>query len=149
MLRDPSLIPLSHDHHHALALCVLTTRSLASGESLETLSHNIVEHYQTELRRHFDLEERVLFPVLDPHVRELVDGLLSEHRRIEQLVESLRSSQERVLIEEFCTLLQQHVRKEESQLFEQAQRLLTRGQLDDLGAKLAPGTGPACGMPDR
>jgi hemerythrin-like domain-containing protein len=136
MLRDPSLIPLSHDHHHALALCVLTTRSLASGESLETLSHNIVEHYQTELRRHFDLEERVLFPVL-------------EHRRIEQLVESLRSSQERVLIEEFCTLLQQHVRKEESQLFEQAQRLLTRGQLDDLGAKLAPGTGPACGMPDR
>ena len=33
MLRDPSLIPLSHQHHNGLALCVLTRRSLAADSS--------------------------------------------------------------------------------------------------------------------
>jgi len=34
MLRDPSLIPLSHQHHNGLALCVLVRRSLAADGSV-------------------------------------------------------------------------------------------------------------------
>jgi len=136
MRRDPSLIPLSHDHHHALALCVLTTRGLAA-EDPANLARNIVEYYEREMRRHFAVEERILFPALDEHARALIAELLSEHRRMEQMIESLRSGHEHALIEEFCKLLQQHVRSEENHLFETAQRLLTRDQLDELGRKLS------------
>jgi len=32
MLRDKNLIPLSHQHQHALALCVRLDRALQAGE---------------------------------------------------------------------------------------------------------------------
>jgi hemerythrin-like domain-containing protein len=151
MQRDPSLIPLSHDHHHALSLCVLTRRSLAADSSphnLATQAAAIVEKFDTDLRRHFDLEERILFPALAAFeaMRGLIAELLSEHRQLAGYVDSLRANSDASVIEEFCHLLQLHVRKEESQLFETAQQLLSRDQLDDLGRSLShPPT--ACAIP--
>ena len=69
MLRDPSLIPLSHQHHNGLALCVLTRRSLAadsSPENLAKLAQRVIDRYELELINHFAIEEEVLFPVCAP-----------------------------------------------------------------------------------
>jgi hemerythrin-like domain-containing protein len=142
MQRDPSLIPLSHDHHHALSLCVLTRRSLGADSSPENLAAQaavIIEKFDTDLRRHFDLEEQILFPALGAFdaMRELIAELLEEHSRLAGYVDSLRANSDARIIEEFCSLLQLHVRKEESRLFETAQKLLSRDQLDDLGNKLS------------
>jgi iron-sulfur cluster repair protein YtfE (RIC family) len=87
MLRDPGLIPLSHDHQHALALCVLVDRALAGGASAaEELAQarRIVEAFDTELRDHFEFEERVLFPALAavPEVREFLAQLEAEHQAL-------------------------------------------------------------------
>ena len=52
MLRDPCLIPLSHQHHNGLALCVLVRRSLASDsspENLATLARRAIDRYELEL----------------------------------------------------------------------------------------------------
>ena len=38
MLRDPSLIPLSQQHHNGLALCVLTRRALVEDSSPENVA---------------------------------------------------------------------------------------------------------------
>ena len=69
MLRDPSLIPLSHQHHNGLALCVLTRRALAADPSpanIDRLARRVIDRYELELVNHFEIEEQVLFPVCGP-----------------------------------------------------------------------------------
>jgi hemerythrin-like domain-containing protein len=137
MRRDPSLIPLSRQHHNALALCVLLRRSLAadsSAESLARAAQKIVDRYEIELSNHFEIEEQVLFPLCAD--RLLVAQLIAEHRAIERLVAQARSAPSPALIEEFCEMLSAHVRREESQLFEEAQRSLARDVLDRAGAEI-------------
>lgn len=137
MLRDPSLIPLSRQHHNALALCVLLRRSLAadsSEESVARAARRIVDRYEIELANHFEIEEQVLFPLCGDH--PLVTQLIAEHRAIERMVEQARSAPSAAVIEEFCELLPAHVRREESQLFEEAQRSLERDVLDRAGAEI-------------
>lgn len=136
MLRDPSLIPLSHQHHNGLALCVLTNRSLdkdGSPENLRRLASRIAERYDLELANHFAIEEEVLFPALDI---PLVEQLWLEHRRLEALVDTLRQSPSEQPVREFTALLHSHIRVEESDLFEFAQKLLSREVLDQLGAEI-------------
>ena len=52
MLRDPSLIPLSHQHQHGLALAVLIDRGLKADPSehkAEELSHKATQLGEVEL----------------------------------------------------------------------------------------------------
>jgi hemerythrin-like domain-containing protein len=141
MLRDASLISLSHQHQHALALCVLIERAFAAstGGDAEVQARTIVEAFDNELRQHFEVEEQCLFPALLtlPSVHDLIDELIDEHRRMTAMVDSLRTEPDRSAIAEFVTVLRQHVRKEEGVLFEQTQRLLPRERLDDMGEQIA------------
>lgn len=136
MLRDKSLIPLSHQHHNGLALCVLTRRSLAedrSPENVARLARRIVDRYEIELTNHFAIEEQVLFPACPS---PLTEALTAEHRRLEELVERLRAGPQAEIIEEFMELLRRHIRREEEELFEQIQRDLPRQMLDELGRRI-------------
>ena len=137
MLRDPCLIPLSHQHHNGLVLCVMTRRSLAqdsSAESVARLARRVIDRYELELINHFEIEEQVLFPACGP--MPLVDELVAEHRAIEALIPPLRTAPAAVLLEQFCELLSTHIRREESELFEQIQRTLPRDVLDRAGAEI-------------
>lgn len=140
MRRDRSLVPLSHQHHNALALCVLTQRSLQedrSPENLHRLSRRIVDRFEIELTNHFALEEELLFPPLrETGVDRLVEQLVREHRQLEARVASIRHGATPETVEEFSSLLRRHVRREENELFEEAQRRLPREVLDRLGAEL-------------
>jgi hemerythrin-like domain-containing protein len=136
MLRDPSLIPLSHQHHNGLALCVLTERSLRDDPSpanVEKLARKAIDRYELELTNHFDLEERILFPAIES---PLVPGLIADHRRIEALIGSLRAAPGAGLLLEFAALLRAHIRREENELFEDIQRRLPRETLDSLGKEI-------------
>ena len=137
MLRDPSLIPLSHQHHDGLALCVLVRRSLAadsSPENLLKLAKRAIDRYELELVNHFEIEEQVLFPACGP--MPLIVELLAQHRAIESFIAQLRTTPSVTLLEEFCELLSRHIRLEENDLFEQAQRALTRDVLDRIGSEI-------------
>jgi hemerythrin-like domain-containing protein len=137
MLRDPSLIPLSHQHHNGLALCVLTRRSLAadsSAENIAKLARRIVERFEIELANHFQIEEQVLFPACGE--MPIVAELIREHRAMDALVEQLRAAPTAPLLEQFCELLPGHIRREENDLFEQIQRTLPRESLDRLGRQI-------------
>ena len=137
MLRDRSLIPLSQQHHNGLALCVLTRRSLAAGtspENIAKLAKRVIDRYELELVNHFETEEQVLFPACGP--LPIIEELLREHRAVEALVGELRSAPSPDMLEQFCELLTTHIRKEENQLFEQAQRSLPREELDRLGQEI-------------
>jgi hemerythrin-like domain-containing protein len=137
MRRDASLIPLSHQHHNGLALGVLTRRSLAadaSPENLARLARRVVDRYELELSNHFAIEEEVLFPACPETA--LVELLAREHRVMEGLVAQLRQSPSKAVLEEFCAMLARHIRREESELFEQAQRTLPRATLERIGREI-------------
>jgi hemerythrin-like domain-containing protein len=137
MLRDPSLIPLSHQHHNGLALCVMTRRSLrqdSSPENAARLARRVIDRYELELVNHFEMEEQVLFPACGP--MPLVDTLLADHRAIDQLIQPLRSAPTADVLEQFCQLLSTHIRREENEFFEQIQRALPREVLDRVGAEI-------------
>ena len=137
MLRDPSLIPLSHQHHNGLGLCVMTRRSVAkdsSPENVARLARRAIDRYELELVNHFEIEEQVLFPACGP--LPLIEELLAEHRELERLIAQLRSAATPDLLERFCQLLSTHIRREESELFEQIQRTLPREVLDRAGVEI-------------
>ena len=137
MLRDSSLIPLSHQHHNGLALCVMTRRSLAadqSPENLAKLARRIADRFELELVNHFEIEEQVLFPACS--APEMVGELVREHREIEALVAELRTAASPALLEQFCVLLTRHIRREERELFEQIQKTLTAEEMERLGREI-------------
>ena len=137
MLRDPSLIPLSHQHHNGLALCVMTRRSLAadtSAQNIAKLARRAIDRYELELVNHFEIEEQVLFPACG--AMPLIAELIVEHRMIEGLIGQLRTTPTSTLLEEFCALLSTHIRREENVLFEAIQRELPREVLDRAGSEI-------------
>jgi hemerythrin-like domain-containing protein len=141
MLRDPSLIPLSHQHHNGLALCVMTRRSLGADGTpgnVAKLARRAIDRYELELANHFEIEEQVLFPACGalPPVTKLIAELVAEHRAMEGLIAQLRTGPTGALLEEFCALLAAHIRREESELFEQIQRALPREVLDRAGKEI-------------
>src|SRR4051812_45082918 len=109
MLRDPTLIPLSRQHQHGLALCVMTRRSLASDASLENvqdLSRRVIDHFELELLNHFEIEEQVLFPACAP--LPIISELIAEHRALGAMVDRMRGAASAELLEQFCELLSSH-----------------------------------------
>jgi hemerythrin-like domain-containing protein len=137
MLRDPSLIPLSRQHHNGLALCVLTRRALAEDSSpvnAAKQARRVIDRYELELANHFEIEEQVLFPECGP--LPIVAQLLGEHRAMEALIAELRATPEAGLLEQFCALLSKHIRREENEFFEQIQAALPRQVLDRLGCEI-------------
>jgi hemerythrin-like domain-containing protein len=148
MLRDASLIPLSHQHHNGLALGVLARRALAADPSPENVvrqAQRIVARYEIELANHFEIEEQVLFPACGP--LPIIAELVAEHRALEAMIGELREAPSAERIEAFCDLLARHIRREENELFEQIQRELPREVLDEAGREINRRAVRACLLP--
>ena len=141
MLRDPSLIPLSRQHQHALALCVRLERALQAGApDLDAWQLEVHQHYENEVQFHFAAEETVLFPVARrfPELAPLVEELSGEHERLrEYFVRAEQGSMNQGALEMFAKLLSGHIRKEERQLFESLQKRMQPEELKSLGDELA------------
>jgi hemerythrin-like domain-containing protein len=126
-MRHSSLVPLSHDHHHGLALA-LRCRRQALGqlkpvgvEGLRERAREFREFFAANLINHFRAEEEVLFPELlarVPESKEIIDPLLKEHEQIRSAVPKLSAEAELAkLIFDLGDLLERHIRKEERELF--------------------------------
>lgn len=157
MLRDPSLIPLSHQHQHGLALTVLIDRGLKADPTQEKaleLSHKVARMAEIELLGHFQVEEKVLFPSIRSRLDsdQVVDDLIAQHRKLEKLVERLATAtdSDRIpLLREFAELLHRHIRIEERQLFQEIQEKLGEGQLTALGAQIDDNVRKVCPITSR
>ena len=82
MLRDKSLIPLSHQHQRALALCVRLDRALLAGKvDPEPWQAEIQQIVEQEIIFHFAAEEQQVFPAAegDPELETIVQELIEEH----------------------------------------------------------------------
>lgn len=140
MLRDKSLIPLSRQHQHALALCVRIDRAQPIADrDVEVWRAEIKQQFQQEIGIHFAAEEEVLFPVARkfPELVPLVDELVAEHawlrREFSRAENNLMSSED---LPRFAGKLSEHVRKEERLLFERVQELSSAQEMAALGVSL-------------
>jgi iron-sulfur cluster repair protein YtfE (RIC family) len=126
-MRHSSLIPLSHDHHHGLALA-LRCRKQSLGqikpigaEGLRERATEVAQFFATDLVPHFRAEEEILFPLVRsavPPSVPIVEQLLKEHEQISAMVENLKRGQglSQILFD-LGDLLERHIRYEERELF--------------------------------
>ena len=153
MKRHSSLIPLSHDHHHALSEARRLRRA-AEGDTAARRAAvaGFLRFFSEETVRHFREEEERLFPALvdaaDP-AEELLGQALLDHQRLYALVGRLdrdlttgEASAE--LMRELADRLESHVRFEERRLFPLMEEVVPEA-LDrlDLAAGREGGAGAA------
>ncbi len=142
MLRDRNLVPLSHQHQHALALCVRIGKAFAEVHDTPDVhrwEEEIIQLFDQEIKFHFAAEEKHLFPAAShfEELQQLVDELMIEHTLLRRNVERARARLFTVTdLQVFTATLSEHVRKEERQLFEAMQRLLAPDELQRIGSEL-------------
>jgi iron-sulfur cluster repair protein YtfE (RIC family) len=145
-MRHPSLIPLSHDHHHALALA-LRCRKQALGQTrptgfdgLRERAAELLGFYDRNLVSHFRAEEEILFPLLQslvPESRQLVDELSRDHEQIRSAVHRLKNSSGlSKVIFDLGDLLERHVRREERELFPLFEKHTSKNEAQIAGEKI-------------
>ena len=138
MKRHPSLVPLSHDHHHALAAAEQLRRVTSVAESREDAAA-FLDFFAAAQARHFREEEELLFPLvaeLDEAREPLLQALL-EHQRVRALARRLEAGLAEGepgadVMRELGDLLVAHVRHEERVLFPLIERLADESALASL-----------------
>jgi hemerythrin-like domain-containing protein len=136
--RHAALVPLSEDHHHEL---VQARRLLAAAESADAegrlaAGKGYADAFFETTVAHFRREEEELFPLYTRHAGStpLLERILAEHMQLHGLARALRAdvaagdvAAER--LRELGTLLREHVRVEERELFEEIQRVVPAAEL--------------------
>ena len=156
MLRDQNLIPLSHQHQHALALCVRIDRAVQAGDAdVRAFEAEIKQIFEQEIHSHFRAEEMLIFPAAEKfaELRSLIAELLAEHAVLRECFElASRKDFDSATLHKFAALLSSHIRKEERQLFERMQQLMSSEEMSRLGIALNEALKPAqesCLLPNE
>jgi len=145
-MRYPALVPLSHDHHHGLALA-LRCRKQALGQikpmGLEGLRQCAVElrdFFVKNLVPHFLAEEEALFPAMRgavPECREMIGELIKDHEWIRSATTELdKDSGLGRVIFDLGDLLECHIRKEERELFPLFEKYLSAEEAAAVGERI-------------
>ncbi|MEC7264056.1 MAG: hemerythrin domain-containing protein [Bacteroidota bacterium] len=125
--RHKALQGVSREHHHGLLLCWKIRTGLSKKVAPERIKTYVDWFFMTHLIPHFELEETYIFPILgmgNPKIKKA----LREHRRLVRLFTSNVDLIRRLVqIEEE---LEQHIRYEERQLFNEIQKIASDAQLD-------------------
>ena len=126
MKRHQQLQDLSREHHGALQLALHAKRAAQSGDAAQIAVSALacVDVFPRELDPHFVVEETILLPALAQQGEyALVQRTLAEHEELRRLVVQL-AQPDVATLKSFAELLMDHVRFEERELFEVAQKYM-------------------------
>lgn len=139
MKRHPALEQLSRDHHHALVVAQALKRAdKASGPTAREL---FLAYWETDGREHFRREEETLLPgcadFLDPD-HPLIAKVLTDDVRIRRLADRLGATENPgpTVLHELGERLEDHVRREERELFPLIEASLPEPELRQLVSAL-------------
>jgi iron-sulfur cluster repair protein YtfE (RIC family) len=143
--RHKALHTLSHDHHQGLILSQLikkgSPRYKKLPHTLEGKKDYTIRFYNDELRKHFEDEEKILFPMVkgkDDEIDNMVEEIISEHAKIKQLINKVESDEDvENKMDELGYILEMHIRKEERILFGKIQEILSEDELTALEKRLS------------
>lgn len=145
MKRHSSLIPLSHDHQQGLFLSQVIKRGRKTQpqgipKDLTQKLQFTKGYFDRILFPHFTLEEEVLIPAvrgIRDDIDKLIEEITAEHEQMKNHVNDLlKADDPEEKLDELGYLLESHIRKEERELFEKIQEVLSEESLLDLGQKL-------------
>jgi iron-sulfur cluster repair protein YtfE (RIC family) len=145
MKRHPALHPLSHDHHQGLILAQQLKKDAPQYKgmpsTLEGKKEYTLSFYKNELAKHFENEEKTLFPFVknkNKDIDKLIIEIISEHRKMESLIYELeKTNQLENVLDELGWLLEKHIRKEERELFVEIENILSEEELASIEDKLS------------
>lgn len=153
MLRNESLIPLSRQHQHALAMCVRIDRA-SPVTDLEAWQAEVALQFRSEIAIHFAAEEKVVFPAAlrFRELAALIEELLREHSDLRTMFAAAEAKHLSAgELSGFAARLASHIRKEERQLFERLQKLLSNQEMAEMGRELTTaleGAAQVCAVPN-
>lgn len=135
--RHDGLMPLTHDHHHALAHA-RRLRLAARGDAQELLrqSQGFLDFFHEDTLNHFREEEEIVFPLAvgDERALELLSRVVTEHLQIHAMVARLaiEVDEARVHVQTAIRLaeaLEAHIRLEEREVFPLLEEVVSDDQL--------------------
>jgi len=135
MQRHIALQKLSREHHDSLVMAqkILRTVKDADQDELNQMIDIIREYYENELEAHFQHEEQAIFATLFKHYRQHIDlatVLLKEHGYLRILVQRIKPDTARADLQDFATVLKNHTRIEERELFPLIEELFSEDQFN-------------------
>lgn len=137
MKRHPSLVPLSHDHHHGLVQARRLRLAAERDPGARTrAAEDFAAAWRGQIAPHLDREERRLLPYVTPEAHAA--RLVTDHAALRDLARAV-SDPETVTAErcrELAARLESHIRWEERELFPSLERTLDESTLLMIGAAL-------------
>lgn len=132
MRRIEQLIPYSKEHHHALLLVWKIRQGMSKQIPMERIAGYVSFFYQTNLLQHFMEEERFIFPlVADDHPLKI--KALKDHLSLRMLAALIEHNFElEINLDAFATLLNDHIRFEERELFAYMQSNFSEDQIQKI-----------------
>lgn len=125
--RSEPLKPLSREHHHGLLFSWKLKTGIKKNVEVSRIKKYADWFYQNYLLPHFEVEEKYVFPILG-NENELVKKAISEHRRLQQQLESSSTEFQKNIIL-ISDELVNHIRFEERVLFGEIQKNASAEQL--------------------
>jgi len=158
-MRHPSLIPLSHDHHHGLALA-LRCRKQSLGqikpmglEGLKERASELRDFFNVHLLKHFRAEEEALFPLMREAIPQsglMIEELTKDHERMRSATAELeKRTGLGKLIFDVGDLLERHIRREERELFPLFEERIGAEEAAAVGEKIKQILGMPAGSTNR
>lgn len=136
MKRNVNLIELSRDHHFGLLLGWKIRQGIKNNADPKVIAQYVSYFSENSLIPHFIEEEQdVLAPLApgDPHKQRV----LTDHQKIRELVQQISSGEfaEDQLME-LATLVDDHIRYEERELFPYLEQTLSEAELESIGTAI-------------
>jgi iron-sulfur cluster repair protein YtfE (RIC family) len=176
--RHPSLVPLSREHHDALALAFRLHHPSPPGPATAVTppstplsrAHELAAFFASDLEPHFRAEEDALFPAVAAHVVAgdaidvLVRALRDDHDRLRALRDEVvrlaagapaagdGPPQLAASLTAFADLLEGHVRREERELFAAFPDVVPEPEATRVGEAMAAmrdAAAASCALPPR
>lgn len=132
MKRHEALAPLSREHHGSLILAQLLKKGAPAFKGLpvdnKDKARYALEQFKQTIKKHFEKEETMLETAIDCHadIKRLATGIIEEHRQLTRLFLSMETT---ALLEDTMDklgrTLEDHIRKEERELFPLLQQYCT------------------------
>jgi len=140
MKRHSALINLSREHHAALILAQILKKDGPNFKDLPTDDEGkrnyTISFYKTDLAKHFQFEEEILFPFVNKQsdlLKEQTVQLISEHKKLKSLIQKLLTpGNVETLLDRIGMLLEKHIRFEERVYFQKVQEIFPDNELDEL-----------------
>ena len=144
MKRTNQLQPMSRQHHLGLNLSRHAKVSLDEPEDITKHWHNLTS-YINDMQYHFEIEDNLIANALEPYratqpdVASVLETLDGQHKQLHQLMNAVEQSQKSgtkdvtvAQVHELGSLLYDHIRFEERELYPTVEKYLTEAELDSV-----------------